>query len=251
MKTRLAGALPLLLLTLGVLISAGAPRAGWTDMPVAGAAAPDTAHCVNAATLDLRRLLPPPPSAGSPQERSELDELLHIQAERTAGEVALARQDVARDIFRFAGALGGSRGLDGDHLPRTIALLRHLSTDETAVLAPAKRAFGRPRPYAVERRLAPVVERPPSDSYPSGHSLWAYTTALVLADMVPERRAQLLERADQYAHNRSVGGVHYPSDIEGGKLAGTALAAMLFACPAFEREEAGARAELRGALGLH
>jgi hypothetical protein len=38
--------------------------------------------------------------------------------------------------------------------------------------------------------------------------------------------------------------------VDAGRLAGTTLAAMLFACPAFEREEAGARRELRSALGL-
>jgi len=240
---RLAGGLPRLLLALAGLIAAAAA-------PAVGRTAPaDTAHCVDSATLDLRRILPPPPSAGSPRERAELDELLRIQAERTSSEADLARRDVARTFLRFADALGVS-GLDPARLPRTVALFRHLSVDETAVLLPAKRAFARPRPFTVEPRLAPVTERPASGSYPSGHSLWAYTTALVLADMVPERRAQLLARADEYAHNRNVAGVHYPSDVEAGKLAGTALAALLFTCPAFEREEAAARKELRDALGL-
>ncbi len=242
--TRFPGGLPRLLFALGLLLAgAGLPAAGWT-------APADSAHCVDSSTLDLRRILPPPPAAGSPGERAELDELLHVQAARTASEVELARRDVARNIFRFADALGDPPGFDAARLPRTLALFRHLSQDEFAVVAPAKRAFARPRPFAVEPRLAPVTERPPSGSYPSGHSVWAYTTALVLADMVPERRAQLIARADEYAHNRNIAGVHYPSDVEAGKLAGTALAAMLFTCPAFEQEEAAARGELRSAVGL-
>lgn len=213
-------------------------------------AAPDTARCVDASSLDLRRILAPPPGTDSPRARAELDELLRIQAHRTSSEADLARRDAVRSIYRFAEALGDARGLRTARLPRTLALLRHIGFDETAVLTPAKRDFARPRPFAVEPRLAPIVARPTSGSYPSGHSLWAYTTALVLSDMVPERRAQLLARANQYARNRTVAGVHYPSDVEAGKLAGTALAAMLFACPAFEREEAAARKELRGALRL-
>lgn len=210
----------------------------------------DTGHCVDSQSLDLRRILPPPPGIDSPRARAELDELLTIQARRTKSEAELARRDAVRSIFRFADALEDAPGFEAGRLPRTRALFWHLSVDETAVLEPAKRDFARPRPFAIEPRLAPIVARPSSGSYPSGHSMWAYTTALVLADMVPERRARLLARADQYARNRTVAGVHYPSDVEAGRLAGTALAAMLFTCPAFEREEAGARKELRTALGL-
>jgi acid phosphatase (class A) len=237
---RHAGALARLLTALAILLEATG----------SSAAAADTAHCVDSSSLDLRRILAPPPRAGSQRERAELDELLSIQARRTSSEAELARRDVVRSIFRFADALDEAPGFERGRLPQTLALFHQLNVDETAVLTPAKREFGRARPFAVEPRLAPIVAEPPSGSYPSGHSMWAYTTALVLADMVPERRAQLLARADQYARNRTVAGVHYPSDVEAGKIAGTALAAMLFTCPAFAREESAARRELRGALGL-
>ena len=67
---------------------------------------------------------------------------------------------------------------------------------------------------------------------------------IVLADMVPERRTQIFARAEEYAHNREVGGVHYPSDVAGGHLAGTALAAALFTSQAFLNDELAAAAEL-------
>jgi len=240
-----------LLTALIFLLAATGDPAGAGAAPAAGpSAAADAAHCVDSSSLDLRRILPPPPNAGSPRERAELDELLRIQAERTSSEAELARRDAVRSIFRFAEALDDAPGFERGRLPKTLALFHNVNVDETAVLAAGKREFARPRPFAVEPRLAPIIARPMSDSYPSGHSTWAYTTALVLADMVPERRAQLLARADQYARNRTVAGVHYPSDVEAGRLAGTALAAMLFTCPAFEREEAAARKELRGALHL-
>jgi len=244
---RCARALARLLFVLSLaLATAGPACASTAPLPAA-----DTAHCVDSRSLDLRRILPPPPAAGSPRTRAELDELLRIQAQRTPIEIELARRDAVRSIFRFADALDGAPGFESKRLPLTSALFQHLNVDETAVLASAKQEFARARPFEVEPRLAPIIARPISRSYPSGHSLWAYTTALVLADMAPERRAQLLARADQYARNRTVAGVHYPSDVEAGRLAGTALAAMLFTCPAFEREQAAARRELRAALRLH
>ncbi len=216
--------------------------------PLARAPA-DAAQCTQARMLDLRRILPPAPLAGSAQERAELDELLSIQAHRTAQQAERAREDARLDVLGFAGALGRPMGLKAAGLPRTLALFEHIGADESEVLDRAKREFARPRPFSVEPRLHPVIARPKSLSYPSGHATWAYTTALVLADMVPERRRQLLERAGEYAYDRNVAGVHYPSDVEAGRLAGTALAALLFSCRPFQAEEAPARVELRAALG--
>ena len=223
-----------------------APQAG-ADTP--GAAANDAAHCANPQTLDLMRLLPPPPTA-SAEQRVELAQMLRIQARRTPAEVARARADVQVSIFRFADALGNPQGFTPERLPHLMQLFRDLYTDELAILD-AKDRFARPRPFTQEPRLSPVVDKPKSFSYPSGHSTWGTAAGLVLADMVPERRVRILRRAQEYAHNRIVGGVHYPSDVEAGRLAGTALAAVLFDCPAFVSEEAEAKAELRELLGLH
>jgi acid phosphatase (class A) len=224
----------------------------WAAGPEAAAAAvpADTAHCVTASTLDLGRILPPPPAEGSRVQRMELDELLHIQATRTPEQAERAREDAEASVFRFADALGNPSGFTPANLPLTVALFHHIGMDEASVVGASKREFDRPRPFTVEPRLDPVIARPASASYPSGHSTWAYATALVLADMVPERRAQILARADEFARNREVAGVHYPSDVQAGRLAGTTLAAMLFDCRPFESEEAAARTELRKALDL-
>ncbi len=46
-------------------------------------------------------------------------------------------------------------------------------------------------------------------SYPSGHATSAYATAILLAAMVPEKATAIFERADRYAENRVIAGVHY------------------------------------------
>jgi acid phosphatase (class A) len=201
-------------------------------------------------SLNLYRLLPPPPEAGSAQERADLDELLRLQATRTPAEVQRARDDASVTVFRFADALGNPQNFKPQALPVFARLFERITQDEGLFMNSAKDAFGRPRPFLIEKRLAPVVAKPPSASYPSGHTTWAVAVAVVLADMVPERRAQIFARADEYAHNREVGGVHYPSDVAAGHLAGTALAVELFDSPRFVADEAAAAAELRQALGL-
>jgi acid phosphatase (class A) len=201
-------------------------------------------------SVDLTRLLPPPPANDSVTTRSELDELLQIQSSRTSEDCDRAVADREVKLLRFAGALGLPPSVEAHDLPKTTALIEQVRRIESSVVDRAKRAYGRPRPFVLDPRIEPCIIRPGNDAYPSGHSAWAYVAALVLADMVPERRQQLLDRAADYARQRMVGGVHYRSDTEAGRITGVVLAAMLFASPAFQADEALARSELRGALGL-
>jgi acid phosphatase (class A) len=231
-------------------VAAAALGAATTPAPAPPAALSSTDHYLTPASLNLYRLLPPPPEAGSAQERTELDELLRLQATRSPATAQRAHDDAAVSIFRFADALGSPPGFRPQQLPLTTLLFDRIARDESLFMNKAKDAFGRPRPFVTEPRLAPVVERPTSASYPSGHTTWAVACAIVLADMVPERRAQIFARADEYAHNREVGGVHYPSDVAAGHLAGTALATNLFNSPRFVADEGMAAAELRRTLGL-
>jgi len=226
------------------------PSPAVAAVPAARARPAPFAQCADLRSLDLARLLPPPPAEGSPAERVEIRDMLAIQAHRTPEESRRAREDSKISIFRFADALGDPAGFSASRLPLTTALFREFGFEARGALRQAKRYYGRRRPFAVEARIHPVDPEPSSASYPSGHSTWATGAGIVLADMIPERRAQILARAGEFAHNRVVGGVHFPSDVRAGQLAGTTIAALLFECPSFEQEEAAAKVELRTALGL-
>src|ERR1700760_1456506 len=66
---------------------------GVNPAPVMDSPLPPGGGYLDPATLNLYRLLPPPPVAGSPQERADLDELLRLQATRTPADVKLAQED--------------------------------------------------------------------------------------------------------------------------------------------------------------
>ena len=85
--------------------------------------------------------------------------------------------------------------------------------------------------------LEPCLRRIGGLSYPSGHSTIAHVFALILADLVPERRAEFLARADAAALNRVIGGVHHPSDIEAGKRLADLLYAEFLKSPAFRADQ--------------
>lgn len=204
----------------------------------------------DAAALDLNRVLPPPPENDSETTRSEIALMLKIQQERTPEEAESARADASYSVFRFADAIGNPEVFNAKALPKTSSLFRKVTYEEGAVIQAGKRGFMRPRPFVLEPRIVPIVKKPTNDSYPSGHAMWSRVVGLVLADMLPEYADRIMARADEYASHRVVAGVHYPSDVEAGKHAGTALAAFLFASPSFQPDYAAARRELRAALKL-
>ena len=205
---------------------------------------------IDPAVVVVERVIAPPPAAGSALERAELDEMLRIQAQRTPAQAERAKADADTSIFRFADAIGSPPGFAEGKLPRFAALFARIRRAETAVIGPAKDHYARPRPYDTEPKLDPAIARPGSMAYPSGHAAWAFAAGLVLADMLPEKRAEILTRAAEFAHNRVVGGVHYPSDVDAGRVAGSVLAAFLFASPEFRAEEKLATAELRAAVNF-
>jgi acid phosphatase (class A) len=209
----------------------------------------ESTHYLDTSTFDLARVLAPPPADDSPATRAELDEMLRIQGSRSEEQVARAKADAEVSVFRFADVVGSDR-FTAANLPLTIALFKKISDDELWAASAAKNAFGRPRPFLLEPKLQPLLARTSSTSYPSGHSMWGYAVGLVLADMLPEKRAQIMVRAREYATNRVVVGMHYPSDIESGIQSGVALVAAFFSSSKFRADQAAATKELRSVMGL-
>jgi acid phosphatase (class A) len=199
---------------------------------------------------DLARLLPPPPANDSAQTRRELDELLQLQRDRSPKDVEYARANIAIGIEQFAGALGDVAEVTKGLPPSVKSLFEAVRADERAVLDGAKKHYDRPRPVALDSRIQPVLEPIVNAAYPSGHSTWVFATAALLSDMVPERRAAIWARAEDFARQRMVGGVHYRSDIDAGRLAGVVIAAYLLESPRYQGAAAAATADLRNFLKL-
>ncbi len=213
--------------------------------PFAQAAEP---FFVNPAQVNLAAMLAPPPAVGSPVQQAEIKRLLALQSSRTPEEAAFALADAERSVLRFADVLGPN--FTEEKCPKTIALFTAARKNTDAIVNPAKALFHRPRPYVASGEIHPCLPKPNNDSYPSGHSTFASQTAVLLTNMVPEKQAEIFARAELYRDNRMIGGVHYPSDIEAGRISGTVAAALLLQDAAFKTELEEAKKETRGALGM-
>ena len=216
-----------------------------TALPVR---AEDAKPFITAKELDLTKFLAPPPANDSAQTKTELAEILTIQVTRTPEMVARAQADAEENVWRFADVLGPK--FTKEALPKTEAFFARVAETEGAVVDPAKDVWKRPRPHLYSNLVKPVVPLSKSGSYPSGHATVGTLMAIVLSNMVPEKRGELMARGWEYANNRVIGGIHYRSDIEAGRIAGSLIAEAIWSQADFAAEFAAAKAELRAALGL-
>ena len=213
------------------------------------AIAQDAAPYLSAKQLDLTIMLPPPPPAGSVVEKSEMAAVIAVQKNSSPERIKLASDDVRETVFAmFTRTLG--KNFAPDSLPKATVFFNRVVTSEDAVTDPAKKFFGRVRPFMANSEIKALIKPSNSGSWPSGHTTRVTLSAIILTAMLPERKDAIWARADEYAESRIVGGMHYPSDLDAARRAGTAMAAVMFTDPAFRADFETAKAEVRAALGL-
>ncbi|HTA38385.1 MAG TPA: phosphatase PAP2 family protein [Candidatus Acidoferrales bacterium] len=189
--------------------------------------------------VDLTVLLPPPPDPDSVQEQADDKKVANVVANRTPIELADAMDESKRNVFFFAPSVGA--GFAPEHLPLTTAFFKRIGSDVESFVGTAKSYWNRPRPPSVSEKHG---------SYPSGHAAFAASTAIVLAEMLPEKRNQIFLQARLFAENRIILGVHYPTDIAAGWTTGTLAVSTMMRDKTYLRDYKEARTELRKALGL-
>lgn len=199
-------------------------------------------------TIDLTALLKPPPANESAQTKAELGEVLTLQVTRSPEMEASAKADAVEDVWRFADVMGPT--FKAEQLPVFSAFFDRVVATEGAVVDPAKDSWKRPRPHQLSQLVKPVVKISNSGAYPSGHTTVGTLMGIVLSNMVPEKRVAIMDRAWFYGENRIIGGIHYRSDVEAGRIAGSVIAARIMEQPDFQSEFTAAKAELRKVLGL-
>ena len=207
-------------------------------------------YYLGASALPLSPLLLPAPLPDSQVTRDDLAELHSIEASRTTAQVKAAQADDGeQDMFVYRTVLGPS--FEKADLPVTAAFQAHVLTEAVAASGTLKNSFLRARPYQIDATLHPVCPVIKAHtSYPSGHSMVGYLMALTLTEMVPERQVEILARADEYAHNRMVCGVHYKSDTVASKATSYAVFGELMRTPRFTEDLKAARQELRAKLKM-
>lgn len=84
-----------------------------------------------------------------------------------------------------------------------------------------KKLVERPRPFVTFSEIVPLIPKPRSFSFPSGHSSGSFSAAMVLLYMLPKKYGvPAVVLAAMIAFSRMYVGVHYPADVIVGTLVG-------------------------------
>ncbi len=200
-------------------------------------------HFIADNALDYGALITPPPAADSLVTRSELDVVLQFQDLRTPALAKRAQEIENETLFGFAADVVGP-WFTAKALPKTAALFAAVREDFIPVNRASKAVWPRKRPPFADPRVKPCVEFSDSGSYPSGHGIQSALWAALLGELLPDHAAGFQARALETRRMKLFTGVHYPSDLEAGRIVGEALAREMLKSPALQSALAECRAEL-------
>ena len=131
-------------------------------------------------------------------------------------------------------------------------LLEGTATCDSICTRP-KREYMRRRPFMVFNEPTLYPEDEPSlrlnGSYPSGHTLLGWSSALLMMEINPDRATEILARGYRYGENRLVVGAHWQSDTDAARLAASAAYARLHTSERFLEQMKKAREEYQRLKG--
>ncbi len=196
---------------------------------------------VDPASITLE-VIPPPPAAGSLQQARDLTILMWEQNRRTMYDAQRAWGSVTLEPSYFNEALNAR--FEEARYPKLYNLMKAVLGDAKIFTDALKLHYKVARPYDADPTMQPIIPVEESFTYPSGHAARGMTSALVLAELFPARRDELLQVGLTLGQDRVIGGVHYVSDIESSVILSQALAQSIIASDAFKAQVLAAQDEI-------
>ncbi|WP_375398790.1 phosphatase PAP2 family protein [uncultured Sphingomonas sp.] len=198
--------------------------------------------------FDVSTVLEPAPREGDPRYEADRRIFIATRALLKTPRGALATSDVdyspSAMMRDFSCAVGVS--LTPQNAPGVLRVIARAGIDTGAQTNLAKKFYKRSRPYLIDQGAVcqPTSELTDSYDYPSGHTTWGWTWALLLTDLAPDRAQQILHRGRAYGESRFVCGAHNESAVEAGMASASATLAIVRTRPMFRTDLEAARSEL-------
>jgi acid phosphatase (class A) len=173
-----------------------------------------------------------PPKPHTTAAELDLAILVWLQKHRTPDQIAKSWLLLDRNIVQFDRALGIDMTKTTPTVARGItSFLKLVDGAKDSI----KDRVRRPRPFVSHPQIQICLPPESSWSFPSGHSTFFRSAAILLADLVPERRERLLAVGLLGGTSRTVCGLHYPSDVDAGQRLGEAAALQILSSPQWQQ----------------
>ncbi len=201
---------------------------------------------------DLIKCLPPPPSFNSPEFSYDVVRYQWGKIQRLDSvRAAIARRDAvwSYDALLAEFSIPFGLTLSRTETPEIWKLMEtSLATTDQMRVAP-KAYYHRLRPFELyeEHLLSTETEAELSGegSYPSGHTMRGWLTALLLAEINPARADTLYARGWMYSESRVIEGAHWQSDIDATRAGASIAYAALHTSPEFLAQLQKAKTEFK------
>tara|TARA_R100001510_G_C7653498_1_gene211754 strand:+ start:2658 stop:3206 length:549 start_codon:yes stop_codon:yes gene_type:complete len=157
-----------------------------------------------------------PPTADSLETYKEIQQIHNLKKD----PAFVKKYDRVRDTFK---KVLNENGFD---YPKD--LIEYIIKNIDPIIIYLKKYHDRSRPNEIAKNYGidlDVVDlsTAKTKAYPSGHSAQAVLIGLVLSDLYPQIRNQILREAEKISLSRNIGRLHYQSDSVVGKELGNEL----------------------------
>jgi len=229
-----------------------------TSLYAAGDEKNGHAYFTKAELPDMTKILPPFPAFESARFVADQSQHLWGKLMRQDEErAAQAQRDAVYSMQTIIDEFGPLFGLEitKEGTPEIYSILQDVCASCDSIYSDAKAKFNRQRPYAYynEGTLVPEKEEKHryEGSYPSGHTVFGWASALLLADINQSVEAMeaLLARGYEFGQSRVIAGYHWQSDVDAGRMAGTVLYQLIRSHERFIGQLERARAEFKEKTG--
>ena len=181
-------------------------------------------------------LLPPPPAPGSILFLNDEAQYQWGKMQRNTprGDQAVSDARVTGNGVPFAFSEAFGTNITQEETPEIHTLITHIREDAGDLATfHAKNHYMRVRPFSFyqEDTCNPEQQHELSTngSYPSGHTSIGWATALILCEINPANQNAILKRGYEMGQSRVICGYHFQSDVDAGRLVGSAIVARLHA----------------------
>lgn len=198
--------------------------------------------------LDAEKIVPPAPTDGDRRDANDRQVFQSTRSLKDSERWKLATRDVKMFPPAMMEAYSCAVGvkLTPENAPKLNAIMLRVLGDSMIANESAKHHFKRKRPFQVAQGeiCEPTAQVASSFDYPSGHTVWGWSWALVLAELAPDRATEILARGRAYGQSRAVCGSHNASAVEAGAVVAASTFATLHGSPEFRADMDQARADM-------
>ncbi len=179
-------------------------------------------------------LLTTPNKEGSAESKKEIAEIIELQKNIDPSEIIQAAKEVNYTPETLVLTVDEKMNREG--FPQLYNLLDRVAETSRVVNDSAKEYWNTKRPYILDKRVKALVEAHSNPAYPSGHTCGSFATAHVMGLILPQKRDEFYARAQKIAWHRVIVGMHFPTDVKGGKEMALLLMGMLLQNAEFQKD---------------